>query len=282
MSKEAVSSIGYWTEVKLDILSEYAKAYSQILSAQKKPSLKHVYIDGFCGSGCHMSRDGGLVWGSPTSVLLVDPPFAEYHLIDLDEGNIENLRSMIDDRTQGPFDPRSVHLYNADCNEVLLNQVFPRVRYEDYRRALCLLDPYGLHLDWSVIETAGRMRSVEIFLNFPILDMNRNVLHKNPDKVDPKQVRRLTRYWGDDSWREAAYTDTQNLFGYDEKTDNKRVVSAFRRRLKDVAGFGHVSDAMPMRNSTNAIVYYLIFASHKPVAASIVKDIFKKYQNRCG
>jgi len=281
MSNEAASEIGYWTEIKLDILREYAAAYSRILSAQTKPRLKHVYIDGFCGSGCHMSRDGGLVWGSPTSVLLVDPPFTEYHLIDLDEGNIENLQLIIDARTQGPYDPKTVHLYNADCNEVLLKQVFPRVRYEDYRRALCLLDPYGLHLDWSVIAAAGRMRSIEIFLNFPILDMNRNVLHKNPEKVDPKQIERLTRYWGDDTWRSAAYTNTQNLFGYDEKTNNEQVVEAFRARLKEVAGFGYVSDAMPMRNRTNAVVYYLIFASHKPVAANIVKDIFKKHGARC-
>ncbi len=282
MSKDSISEIGYWTEVKLDILREYAAAYSKILSAQTEPRIQHIYIDGFCGSGWHMSRDGALVWGSPTSVLLVDPPFTEYHLIDLDEGNIENLRFMIDAGPHGPYDPKTVHLYNADCNQVLLRHVFPRARFEDYRRALCLLDPYGLHLDWSVIATAGRMKSIEIFLNFPILDMNRNVLRRNPDKVDPKQVERLTRYWGDDSWRKAAYTNTQNLFGYDEKTDNEQVVAAFRKRLKRVAGFAHVSDAMPMRNSTNAIVYYLIFASHKPVAASIVKDIFKKHRDRRG
>jgi len=34
-----------------------------------------------------------------------------------------------------------------------------------------------------------------------------------------------------------------------------------------------------MRNSNNAIVYYLYFASQKPIAAHIVKDIFKKYSN---
>ena len=44
-----------------------------------------------------------------------------------------------------------------------------------------MLDPYGLHLDWEVIETAGKMRSIEIFLNFPIMDMNRNALWRNPD-----------------------------------------------------------------------------------------------------
>jgi len=35
-----------------------------------------------------------------------------------------------------------------------------------------------------------------------------------------------------------------------------------------------------MRNSRNAIVYYLFFASHKPVAVDIVEQIFSKYGNR--
>jgi hypothetical protein len=34
---------------------------------------------------------------------------------------------------------------------------------------------------------------------------------------------------------------------------------------------------MPMRNSKDAIVYFLFFAAHKPVAADIVEDIFNKY-----
>ena len=71
------------------------------------------------------------------------------------------------------------------------------------------------------------------------------------------------------------------IFGYDEKTTNEQVVAAFCKRLKNVAGFEHVSEAMPMRNTTNAIVYYLIFASQNPVAASIVRAIFKKHWDRC-
>ncbi len=31
-----------------------------------------------------------------------------------------------------------------------------------------------------------------------------------------------------------------------------------------------------------AVVYYLIFASHKPVAARIVQDIFAKHRERRG
>jgi hypothetical protein len=36
--------IGIWSEVKLDIIREYAVAYSTILSKQR---LRHIYVDAF-------------------------------------------------------------------------------------------------------------------------------------------------------------------------------------------------------------------------------------------
>ena len=85
--------------------------------------------------------------------------------------------------------------------------------------------------------TAGQMKSIEIFLNFPIMDMNMNVLKKDTGKVEPQQASRMTAFWGDESWRQAAYNTTENLFGIEEKTDNEAVAEAFRERLKKVAGF---------------------------------------------
>ena len=153
------------------------------------------------------------------------------------------------------------------------------MRYEDFRRGLCLLDPYGLDLGWHVIKEAGRARSIEIFVNFPILDMNRNVLWSNPEKVSPKQSKRMTRFWGDESWRDIAYSTQQGLFGdIQKKADMKVVAEAFRRRLKEVAAFGHVPQPVLMRNRKRGPLYYLYFAAHKPVAAKIVRDIFNKYR----
>lgn len=276
-----VSEIGYWSEIKIDIVREYAKAYSIILAGQKDPSLSHVYIDAFSGAGFHLAKaTNEIVWGSPISVLLVDPPFREYHFIDLDQENIEKLKDTVDMRPSGSYDPKGVYFYNADCNKVLLSEVFPRVKYSDYKRALCLLDPYGLHLDWEVVQRAGEMKSVDIFLNFPILDMNRNVLHHDPSGVDPKQIERMTRYWGDESWRDIAYSKQGNFFGYEEKTSGDSLVIAFCDRLKNVAGFDYVSEPMAMRNTKGGVVYYLIFASQKPVAANIVRYIFDKHRDR--
>jgi three-Cys-motif partner protein len=269
-----LDEIGYWSEIKLDIVREYAKAYSTILSAQQRPRLRHVYIDAFAGAGVHRSKaSGDEIPGSPQIAVNTDPPFCEYHLIDLDGSRVENLREMFREEA-------NVNVYHGDCNEVMLGQVMPRVRYEDYRRGLCLLDPYGLHLNWEVIRQAGRSRSLDIFLNFPIADMNRNVFWRNPEGVDEADVQRMTAFWGDDSWRRAAYEVQPTLFGpVDEKTDNDTIAEAFRERLRKVAGFSNVPEPMPMRNTRGAIVYYLFFASQKPVAQDIVQYIFNKYRS---
>lgn len=274
MADSDIDEIGPWSEVKLDIVREYAQAYSQILSGQKKLRLHHVYIDAFAGAGVHKSRSTKeFVPGSPLNALNVSPAFSEYHFIDINQARVGALQQVAQRRT-------NVFVYEGDCNQVLLREVFPKVLYEDFRRGLCLLDPYGLHLDWQVIYTAGQMKSVEIFLNFPIMDMNMNVLKHNPDTVPPDQAERMTRYWGDESWKSAAYSTTGNLFGYEEKTENEAITEAFRERLLSIAGFKHVSQPLAMRNSRDAVVYYLFFASPKPVALQIVKDIFKKHEKR--
>lgn len=80
-SKSLLDQIGPWTEIKLEIVKEYAVAYSKILKANQ---FHHLYIDAFSGAGLHISRTTGkFVRGSPLNALLVDPPFQEYHFIDL-------------------------------------------------------------------------------------------------------------------------------------------------------------------------------------------------------
>jgi three-Cys-motif partner protein len=267
--------IGYWSQVKLDIVREYAQAYSRILAKQAR--FQHVYVDAFAGAGVHQLKTSGeLVPGSPLNALSVDPPFRELHLIDLDGAKIAHLRSLVGNRP-------NVFLYEEDCNAVLLNRVFPRLRYEDYRRALCLLDPYGLTLDWKVIEAAGRMKTIEIFLNFPIMDMNRNALWSDPANVDPTDIERMNAFWGDASWRDITYSEQLSLLGEGDlvkKASNDDIVKAFQARLKDVAGFKHVPKPIPMRNSKNAIVYYLFFASHNETGARIARDILRKYSHQ--
>lgn len=230
------------------------------------------------GVGQHISkRTGEFVPGSPVNALNIPQPFLEYHFIDINDLKVAGLEAASKEH-------KNVFIYNGDCNKIILEDVLPRAKYEDYKRAICNLDPYGLHLDWQIIKKAGEMKSIEIFLNFPIMDINMNVLKHDKEKVNDGQFARMTRFWGDESWRQYGYMESQqgNLFGVQEyeKVTNEQFEKAFQKRLQEVAGFKFVPEPMPMRNSNKTIVYYLFFASQNPTGEKIVKDIFKKHAQR--
>lgn len=266
--------IGYWSEIKLDIINRYALEYSKILS--KNPKLYHVYIDAFAGSGKHISRTtGGVVPGSPQMILDITPRFKEYYFIDIHNAKVAELRKIVSSRPEA-------HVLQGDCNTKLLTDVFPNIKYKDYRRGFCLLDPYGLDLNWEVVETAGQMKSIDLLLNFPVMAMNRSVLWSKPDRVDHADILRMDAFWGDDSWREVAYRPTPTLFGeiVDIKEPNRIIALAFAERLKQKAKFKYVPKPIPMCNSIGNIIYYLFFASQNRTAENIMVYIFDKYRNR--
>jgi three-Cys-motif partner protein len=267
--------IGIWSEVKLAIVREYAAAYSKIMEAWRRDKINRlswIYIDGYAGPGYHVSKTtGDLVEGSPVIAMNIKPAFHEYHFIDTDPARATQLREIAGDR-------KNVYTYTEDCNTVLLREVFPRAKHSDYRRALCLLDPYNIDLTWQVIEAAGKSGSIDMFLNFMIMDINRNALTKRVERSIQSKVDQLTRLVGDESWKDAGYRKVETLFGEDyQKVSNEEFAEWFRQRLIHKAGFKHVPKPMPMKTKNNAVIYYLYFASQKPAALNIVNGIFKKY-----
>ena len=78
--------IGIWSEVKFAIIKKYAAAYTTVMEAQRRERisrLRWLYIDGYAGSGHHVSKTSGdLVEGSPLIALNTNPAFHEYHFID--------------------------------------------------------------------------------------------------------------------------------------------------------------------------------------------------------
>jgi three-Cys-motif partner protein len=266
--------VGVWSEVKLEIVEQYGSAYTKAFN--NSPGLKKFYVDAFSGAGVHISRrSGGQIDGSPARALRINPPFDGFFFIDLDKDKTAHLKTLCNGRS-------NVHIETGDASNYLVNQLLPTIRYEAFNRALCLFDPYGLHLDWETMEMAGRSRAIDMFLNFPVMDMNRNAIWRNPDAVPKEGMERMNRFWGDQTWRHAAYVEHPQgeLFGKPSviKQTNDAIVAAFQDRLRKVAGFKQVPDPLPMRNSNNAVVYYLFFASQKPVALRIIEDIFAKYR----
>jgi len=63
------------------------------------------------------------------------------------------------------------------------------------------------------------MKSIEVFVNFMVMDMNMNVLLRDPARAEAVQIARMDRFWGDGSWREVAYEVSRqgSLFGEPEQ-----------------------------------------------------------------
>ena len=94
--------IGVWSEIKLEIIKKYAAAYTTVMEAQRRDRisrLRWLYIDGYAGSGHHVSKARHeLVEGSPLIALSTDPPFHEYHFIDADAEKAAELRKQAGSR----------------------------------------------------------------------------------------------------------------------------------------------------------------------------------------
>jgi three-Cys-motif partner protein len=268
--------VGAWSVLKLDIIEQYGAAYTKAFT--NISFLKKYYIDGFSGAGAHIEKKTGRsIEGSPARALKIIPPFDGFYFIDMNADKTAHLERLCEGRSD-------VQIHTGDTNPYL-RQLLPTIQYDDYKRALCLLDPYGLHLDWDIMAIAGKSNAVDLFLNFPVMDMNRNAIWHNPERAPAEGIERMNRFWGDDSWRRAAYVESAQADMFSStpkqlKQGNDAIVKAFQKRLKEVAGFKHVPDPLPMRNSNNAVVYYLFFASPKDVGNRIIKDIFKKYKNQ--
>lgn len=121
------------------------------------------------------------------------------------------------------------------------------------------------------------MGSIEIFLNFPLYDMNLNVLWHDPGKVKEHQRARMNAFWGDDSWQEVAYQRQPGLFEETlERTSGREIAEGFRSRLLEVARFKFATKPLPMRFK-NRVLYYLLFASQNENGYKIAQEIFDNY-----
>jgi len=270
-------AIGVWTEIKLHVIQEYAAAYTKILK-EKSWCRAYAYIDAFAGPGTFVSKKDRtrLIPGSPLNALNVKDKFTEYHFIDIDRSKIDRLKELVPGGT-------NVHFYVGDANTVLRDQILPLFQYNSFKRALCILDPYGVDIEWRTIESIAKAKTMDLFINFPLMDINRNEALKTLEASNPSEGVRLTKIYGDESWKRLAYKEQKGLF--DESVlikikGNEPIKRGFLARLKDKACFPYVPEPILMTNSVGGPLYFLFFASHQKVAGSIAKDIFKKWGHR--
>lgn len=267
-------TVGQWSIEKLALLKRYLGAYVNILRKASWCS-GYEYIDGFAGTGRPLSRDEhDYVSGSPRVALELDYPFTEYHFIELTEWRMHELQKL-----RREFTDRRITIYQDDCNKTLQQYIIPRLPYQSRKRAIAFLDPFGMQLRWQTLKMAAETRTIEVFLNLPVMAINRNVRRKHPEMISPSAKAAMDELWGAD-WMAEIYETVPNLFGEEEETrikqSGKDLGRRFRDRLRQI--FTYCADPLVMKNSRGAPLYCLIFAGNNETGAKIAGEIFSKYE----
>lgn len=286
---------GQWTDTKLELVRKYLQAYTIIFDRNPRArKLYTIYVDAFAGTGYRMPRaqssdnplfdlgedeNQAFLKGSARIALEVEPPFKEYIFIERDPlyvRELENLRSEFLSRRP------CINIENSEANSFLHTWI----QSVDWRttRAVVFLDPYGMQVDWQVIQALGKTKAIDLWLLLPVgIAINRLLTKAGPPP--PKWADALNRIFGTDQWQSAFYSCEKRttLFGEEEvhskNTNFDAIGKFFLSRLQTV--FTAVAPRpFVLMNSRNIPLYWLCFASGNPkgapTAVKIAKDILEK------
>lgn len=265
--------IGRWSVEKLNLLKKYLSAYVKILSNQAWCK-GYEYIDAFAGTGKPKTKDEQVyIDGSPRIALSLSPPFTQYHFIEQSDWRVSRLLAL-----RKEFHALGIAIYHGDCNKVLHEQILPQLTRATQKRAIVFVDPFGMHIEWQTMVALAQPKTIEVFVNVPIMAVQRSVLKRQPEKITPQDRDRMRRFWGSGDWEAAFYQEEATLFGT-EQIKVRAAASELARRYGDRLAtlFPYHTQPIVMTNSTNSPLYALVFASHNKTGVKIAQDIFAKY-----
>lgn len=272
---------GDWTRIKLEALRKYLNAYRMIF--ERNPRASHFttfYIDGFAGSGKWVTRkkDSGseidlfedpderqdadrYSEGSVQIALGLDSPFDRYLLIEKDKTIAEELETLIIERFQNLRTRTELHI--GDCNEKICEITGNWNHAKD--RGVCFLDPYGMSVNWSTIDSIARTESIDLWLLLPLGQGICRLLTKKQIPEGP-WANRLDTVLGTPSWRDAFYSkkESSTLFGDLYETErcvgSEEIGEYFLERLRTVFA-GVAEKPLILRNSKKSPLFMLCFAA---------------------
>ncbi len=253
---------GKWTQEKLDILREYLNAYT---TALKNQPFTLWYIDAFAGTGDVAIRDSqdseaqAMLQGSARIACEInDKPFDKLVFIEDDSAKADLLRAI------EPTSDRII-VRHGDANEELQRICHPKFRsFWQPNRAVLFLDPFALEVEWSTVEDVAQTKAMDTWILFPSSAVRRMLpRERRPDDIDPKWVSKLTKVFGDESWREIySMASQQSLFGeinWVSDSGTEKIVELYKEKLATIFA-GIAPTSRTLRNDQNSPLFEFIFA----------------------
>jgi three-Cys-motif partner protein len=277
---------GNWSENKIEILVEYAKAYLILMNKfADRFKWQLLYFDGFAGSG-HIEgeeRKGSPIIGAAKRILEIDSPrsFDLYYFVEKEKEFAELLHKV----TIDAFPDKKIFIANTDCNEKIksLSTFLLSKKGRSYK-SLAYIDPFGMQLDWSSLETLQK-HSVDVWILVPT-GMGVNRLLKKDGNISDAWLSRLEKFLGLAKEEILPYFYQEKivytLFGEERKITKeenaiKKSAILYEDRLQSL--FKYVSKPYVLKNRMNSVMYHLFMASNNKTAVEIANDITKKYNN---
>ena len=249
---------GPWTIEKLEILETYLDVYT---TALKKTPFKLMYIDAFAGTGHvefrHNDQDiENFTRGSARRAVSVDNrPFDKLIFVEEKEGRCTELENLRKEHLG-----RDIQIENSDANEFLRNL---QQNWNQWRGVL-FLDPFATEVEWSTIETIEGFNALDTWILFPVSAIARMLPTScQPDDISTKWVKRLTRIFGDESWRNLYQEDPQgNLFGdveYQRVPGVDGLINLYKKKLRNLFGKRLLEKSRSLKNSKNSRLFEFMF-----------------------
>jgi three-Cys-motif partner protein len=145
-------------------------------------------------------------------------------------------------------------------------------------RAVVFLDPYGLQVEWTTIQTLGDTRGVDLWYLFP-LNMAR--LLTRDGIIDEAWRKRLDLLFGTHDWKARFYKPRikEDLFGTTETIERDATVENIKEFIEERLRtcFHAVAKGLVLKNSRSSPLYLLCFAAANekgaPTALRIAQSI---------
>lgn len=294
---------GSWTEEKLDCFEKYVKAYLTIMNNfRDKFNWKLIYFDGFAGCGDRERKKEGeaksqalfgeesievedmnVYQGAAERVVRLEKQmrgFDFYYFIDKYEDNITRLMLKL-----SQYDTKGRKCYRcSDANEqaLMLSQTL-REKSGKYK-CLCLLDPFGMTIDWNtIVALAGK--SIDLWILVPTGSIVSRLVKNNGELRFPEKLESFFGLPENDIKNRLYVKKTSNgLFGEIEEVQKvKSIVQEIANLYCDQLGtlFPYVTNTpLVLYNSKNVPIFHFVCASYNSTAVKIAKNIIDKQQKR--
>lgn len=231
------------------------QAYLQMArrAMRAKPWSAFNYIDLQAGPGKNRIGDKILL-GSPLLALNIDPPFTHYWFNEWSASTFTALEQ----RISASPNASKVHLFQKDVNEAVdiivesITEMDKQARNDKKWSTfnVAFLDPEGLEITWHTVERLAQVARMDLIINFSTSGINRN-LH---------QAEVIDRFYGSQQWRTSVSNSNP------KSSRRRQFIDIYRDQLESFGYYIATDDTIGyhdivMRNSKNAEVYSLIFAS---------------------